>query len=102
MILIITRDSFFVISTSSTFYALLGGLGAALAVGVIYGVTLSLACGVGSVGRGLRGRGRWGVGECDPWRERGRGQVELMSKSFRGLKLNITRISCRGKSATIF
>ena len=44
----IPRESFFVFPTPSTLYALLGGVGAALAGGVVDGVALDLASGVGA------------------------------------------------------
>ena len=48
MILRIPRDSFLVLPTPSTFYAFLRGLGADLASGVVDGVALILAGGVGA------------------------------------------------------
>ena len=48
MRLSITIESFLIFTTPSTLYAILGGGGAALAVGVFYGVALALAGGVGS------------------------------------------------------
>ena len=47
----ITRESFLFSPTPSTFYALLGGLGASLVGGVVDGIALNLAL-VGGVGAG--------------------------------------------------
>ena len=49
MILRIPRESFLAFPTPSTLYAILGGLGTALAGGVVDGVSLALA---GEVGAG--------------------------------------------------
>ena len=51
----IARESFLVYSTSSTFYTLLGGIGAALDGGVVYGVAINLDGGVSAGGEGSRG-----------------------------------------------
>ena len=48
----ISRDYFIVFTTSQKFYALLGGLGAALVGEVFDGVALVLAGGVGAGGGG--------------------------------------------------
>ena len=48
----IPRDSFLAFPTPSTLYALSGGLGAALSGGVVDGVALYLAGGVGAGGFG--------------------------------------------------
>ena len=52
MRLSISRESLLIFPTSSKLYALLGGLGADLTVGVVDGVTLSLAGGFGAGGGG--------------------------------------------------
>ena len=89
----ITRDSFLVFPTPLLFYALLGGIGAALSGGVVDGVALALADGVGD------GDGGWKVRSAEG--EVG-GQVELMSRRFQGLKLIVASICHRGKSVPIF
>ena len=45
----ISRESFLIFPTTSTLYAILGGIGAALTCGVVYGVDLALAGVVGAV-----------------------------------------------------
>ena len=52
MTLRIPRDSFLVFPTPSILYALLGGLGAALAGGVVDGVALAISDGVCAGDRG--------------------------------------------------
>ena len=84
----IPRDSFLVFTTPSTLYALLGGVGAALVVGVVDGVALSLDGGIGAGDGGLQG---WGGG-----------QMELMSRKFLGLKLSVVSICHRWESAPMF
>ena len=46
----IPRDSFLVSPTSSTLYDLLGGIGTALVVGFVDGVSLALTGGIGAGG----------------------------------------------------
>ena len=52
MILRIPKESFLVLTTSSTLYVLCGGLGASLISGAVYVVTLALGGRVGDVDKG--------------------------------------------------
>ena len=108
----IPRESLLVFSTPSTLYAILGGLVSVLASAVVGGAAHALSGWVGAsdggwqgwgVGMGWGGRGRGWVGECALQREREEGgQVELISRRFRGLKLSVASICHRWKSDLMF